>query len=59
VDHDVEAAEAVWQALAAVGVDLDDVAARLEREGVASFEKSFTELIDALEAKTAEFRAQS
>jgi transaldolase len=59
VDHDVDAAEAVWQALAAVGVDLDDVAARLEREGVASFEKSFTELIDALEAKTAEFRAQS
>src|SRR5918995_141261 len=44
VDADVEAAEAVWQGLAEVGVDMDDVAEVLEREGVASFEKSFDEL---------------
>ena len=54
---EVEAAEVVWASLAAVGVDMDDVAATLEREGVSSFQKSFTELIDALDAKSAEFRA--
>ena len=53
VDADVADAQAVWQALAEVGVDMDDVAAQLEREGVASFQKSFDELIDALEAKAA------
>ena len=35
VDADVDEAEAVWAALADVGVDIDDVAATLEREGVA------------------------
>jgi transaldolase len=54
VDADVDAADAVWQGLADVGVDMDDVAATLEREGVASFEKSFDELLAALEAKSAE-----
>ncbi len=43
IDHDVEAADVVWSSLAAVGVDMDDVAAQLEREGVASFQKSFTD----------------
>ncbi len=37
VDADVAEAEAVWAALPGVGVDMDDVAAQLEREGVASF----------------------
>lgn len=54
VDADVDQAEAAWQGLADVGVDMDDVAAQLEREGVASFEKSFDELLGALEAKAAE-----
>ena len=45
--------------LAGVGIDLDDVAAQLEREGVASFEKSFVGLIDALDAKVADLRAKS
>jgi transaldolase len=57
IDDDVEAAEVVWESLKAVGVDMDDVAAQLEREGVASFQKSFTELIDALDTKANEFRA--
>ena len=48
----------MWAALAEVGVDMDDVAAQLEREGVASFQKSFDELIDALDAKVAELRAE-
>jgi transaldolase len=58
VDHGVDEAESVWQSLTDVGIDLDDVAAQLEREGVASFEKSFSSLIDALDAKVAELRAE-
>ena len=50
-DADVDEARAVWAALADVGVDMDEVAAQLEREGVSSFQKSFDELITALEAK--------
>jgi transaldolase len=57
VDHDVDEAEDIWARLADVGVDLDDVAAQLEREGVASFHKSFTQLIDALDAKIHELRS--
>ena len=37
-----------------VDVDIAEVAAKLEREGVASFQKSFDELLAALSAKTAE-----
>ena len=54
VDADVDEARAVWQSLADVGVDMDDVAAQLEREGVASFATSFDELIAALESKAAD-----
>jgi transaldolase len=57
VDADVGEAQRVWQALADVGVDMDDVAAKLEREGVDSFSKAFGELIDTLEAKSAELAA--
>ena len=53
VDADIDGARAAWQSLADVGVDMDDVAAQLEREGVASFSKAFDELIDALTAKAA------
>ncbi len=51
VDADVDEARSVWQSLAEVGVDMDDVAAQLEREGVASFAAAFDELIAALDAK--------
>ena len=54
VDSDVDEAQAVWADLATVGVDMDDVAAQLEREGVSSFQKSFDELLDALSAKARE-----
>ena len=54
VDADVDAAEVTWQRLADVGVDMADVADRLEREGVASFTKSFDELLQTLSAKAAE-----
>ncbi len=53
VDADVDGARATWQALADVGVDMDDVAAKLERDGVASFQTAFDDLIAALEVKAA------
>ncbi|MEI8237947.1 MAG: transaldolase [Actinomycetota bacterium] len=55
IDLDVETAEAVWSGLTAVGVDMDDVAAKLERDGVASFQQSFDELLHALAEKAATF----
>ena len=57
VDADLDQAQAAWRDLAEVGVDLDDVAAKLEREGVSSFQKSFDELLAALETKATELRA--
>ena len=57
VDANIDGAEAVWAALPGVGVDMDDVAEQLEREGVASFAASFDELIAALDAKAAALRS--
>ena len=57
VDADLDQAQAAWSDLVAVGVDLDDVGDTLEREGVASFQKSFDELLGALEAKATELRS--
>jgi transaldolase len=57
VDADVDEATATWTGLGQVGVDVDDVGDKLEREGVASFQKSFDELLGALEAKATELRA--
>ncbi len=57
VDADLDEARAAWRDLSDVGVDLDDVADKLEREGVASFQKSFDELLGALETKATELRA--
>jgi transaldolase len=57
IDVDVDQSEAVWRNLTTVGVDLDDVADKLEREGVSSFQKSFDELLGALQAKAVELRA--
>jgi transaldolase len=57
VDADLDQARATWSELARIGIDLDDVGDKLEREGVASFQKSFDELLAALESKAAELRA--
>jgi transaldolase len=54
VDAGLADADRVWAALAEVGVDMDDVAVQLENEGVDSFQKSFDELITALETKASE-----
>lgn len=46
-------ARQVFDALAEVGIDLDDVFALLEREGVEKFEKSWEELLTATTAELA------
>jgi transaldolase len=51
VDTADDESQAVLDQLAEVGVDLDDVAAVLEDEGVASFTKSHDELLQTLEDK--------
>jgi transaldolase len=56
IDSNTDQAHADWQSLQMVGIDMEDVAQKLEREGVASFQKSFTELIDALTEKAQQFR---
>ncbi|MGI9621513.1 MAG: transaldolase [Acidimicrobiales bacterium] len=51
VDADFDGATATLEAVELAGVDLEDVATTLETEGVASFEKSFDDLLATLEAK--------
>jgi len=55
LDTDFAEAHATMAALKAVGVDIDDVTKTLEDEGVASFAKSFDELIGSLQAKAQTF----
>jgi len=57
VDADIAGARQVWDGLAGVGIDMDDVAEQLEREGVDAFIKSFDELIEALETKADQLRS--
>ena len=57
IDAHPAVAQKVLDDVTEAGVDLDDVAHVLETEGVASFGKSFAELIGALEAKAAELTA--
>jgi transaldolase len=52
---DVEGARQVFADLAAAGVDYDDVTATLEREGVASFARSYHDCLATLEKRAAEF----
>ena len=51
VDMDVDEAQSTLAEIAALGIDLDDIARELEVAGVASFEKAFTSLLESLEAK--------
>jgi transaldolase len=57
IDADPAAAAATMEAIASVGVDIDDVTRVLEAEGVASFSKSFDELLAVLATRAAEFRS--
>ncbi len=56
IDDEVDDARAHLDGLAAVGIELDDVTRVLEDEGVASFSKSFDELLASLEAKADRLR---
>jgi len=56
VDADLPGAHAVIDQLASVGFDMSDVTKTLEEEGVASFSKSFDELIASLETKAEALR---
>ncbi|MEK9637835.1 MAG: transaldolase family protein, partial [Acidimicrobiaceae bacterium] len=51
VDEGVQEAHAVIEALAGLGIHMDEVTQKLEDEGVAAFEKSFDELLAALGEK--------
>jgi transaldolase len=53
VDADLDGARRVIDEVGRVGVDLDAVSAALEEQGVASFAKSFDELLGSLGAKAA------
>jgi len=55
IDTDPSRAASMLSRLTEVGIDLADVAARLEDEGVRSFAASFDDLLTALEQKAASF----
>ncbi|MBS1847432.1 MAG: transaldolase [Actinobacteria bacterium] len=57
IDVDLDAARADVAALAALGIDLEDVATVLEREGVDKFIAAFDELIGSLTEKAAHLQA--
>ena len=53
VDQGVDKARQIMVTLAAHGIELDDLTAQLEEEGIASFQKSFDALIAGVESKRA------
>lgn len=61
LDRTIDSVEAianahrVWGDLDRIGIDMTDVAEVLEREGVASFAKSFEDLLSTLGGRAAEF----
>lgn len=55
VDADPGRAAAIIDQLAALGIDMEDVALKLETEGVASFAKSFDEVLDVLGQRATAF----
>ncbi len=54
IDTDIDDAQRTLDRLEAIGVSMTDVGRTLEDEGVASFTKSFDDLLATLEAKRAE-----
>ncbi len=57
LDRGLNEARRVFDELARVGVDYDDVSDTLEREGVEKFAQSFDELLDGVRAKRGELAA--
>ena len=54
IQLNLDRAHEQWKRLETSGVNVAEVATKLEREGVSSFQKSFDELIDVLAQKAAE-----
>jgi transaldolase len=54
LEQDINGARQVFERVAEVGVDYDDVVVTLEREGVEKFAASFRELLDGVKAKRGE-----
>ena len=57
LERDLDAAREVFERLAEVGIDYDDVVETLEREGVQKFADSFAELLEGVGAKRGELVA--
>ncbi|HEY8601159.1 MAG TPA: transaldolase [Thermomicrobiales bacterium] len=57
IDEGVDAARATMATLKEVGIDIDAVTKGLEEEGVASFAKSFDDLLSGVEAKRQDLKA--
>jgi len=57
LDADVLNAQAVLADIAALGIELEEVAQQLEDEGVIAFETSFDSLLESLDAKAANLRS--
>jgi transaldolase len=57
VTEDVAGAHKLFEEIAKVGVDYDDVTETLELEGVQKFADSFDELLDGVRAKRGELAA--
>jgi len=57
--EDVEGARKTMRALAELGIDMAQVTQKLQVDGVASFAKSFHDLIDTIEAKRQEMLARA
>lgn len=57
VDRQVDEARLVFENLAKVGVDMDQIAEELEKEGVNSFAAAFTSLLDSLQARMNDFQS--
>ncbi|MGI8756217.1 MAG: transaldolase [Acidimicrobiales bacterium] len=58
-DADLAGAHQVMADLAAVGIDIDDVTAQLEVDGVAAFADSFDDLLSSLRDKAAELAGKT
>jgi transaldolase len=56
ITKDIDQANTQWSQLKDFGVNVADVALRLEREGVKSFQNSFDDLISVLTAKATELK---
>lgn len=55
IDSDIDLAKSHLEVLDSIGIDLEDVESTLEKEGVASFSKSFSDLLDSLTEKAKTF----